>query len=158
MGDYRGDVIAESRGRVSRPSGAAAKLRIPPSTLDNGIRALKINKRRFKFGWSRARINGIDPFRNYRVWSFIKGATFARRKRNPSQGTTSCRMWSSNVLMPVRAQNCFGLSSPVSFRVRERRRLPSPPAMITPQRRQRSSAWVQWEPVRLWLSDIDQCL
>jgi PAS domain S-box-containing protein len=42
--------LAESRGRVSGPSGAAAKLGIPPSTLDNRIRALNINKRRFKFG------------------------------------------------------------------------------------------------------------
>jgi PAS domain S-box-containing protein len=40
--------LAESRGRVSGPSGAAAKLGIPPSTLDSKIRALKINKHRFK--------------------------------------------------------------------------------------------------------------
>lgn len=73
-------MLAESRGRVSGPSGAAAKLRIPPSTLDHRIRALKINKRRFKFGWSRARINGIGPFRNYRVRSSINGAPFAPRK------------------------------------------------------------------------------
>jgi formate hydrogenlyase transcriptional activator len=42
--------LAESRGRVSGPSGAAAKLGIPPSTLDHRIAALKINKRRFRFG------------------------------------------------------------------------------------------------------------
>ena len=42
--------LAESRGRVAGPSGAAAKLRIPPSTLEHNIRALKINKSRFKFG------------------------------------------------------------------------------------------------------------
>jgi hypothetical protein len=41
--------LAESRGRVSGPSGAAAKLGIPPSTLDHKIEALKIDKRRFKF-------------------------------------------------------------------------------------------------------------
>ena len=41
--------LAESRGRVSGLSGAAAKLGIPPSTLDNRIRALKIDKRHFKF-------------------------------------------------------------------------------------------------------------
>jgi formate hydrogenlyase transcriptional activator len=41
--------LAESRGRVSGPSGAAAKLGIPPSTLDHRIRALKIHKRQFKF-------------------------------------------------------------------------------------------------------------
>jgi DNA-binding NtrC family response regulator len=40
--------LAESRGRVSGPSGAAAKLGIPPSTLDSKIRALRINKHRFK--------------------------------------------------------------------------------------------------------------
>src|SRR5262249_119488 len=40
--------LGESRGRVSGPSGAAAKLGIPPSTLDSKIRALKINKHRFK--------------------------------------------------------------------------------------------------------------
>jgi DNA-binding NtrC family response regulator len=42
--------LAGSRGRVSGPSGAAAKLRVPPSTLETRIKALKIDKRRFKFG------------------------------------------------------------------------------------------------------------
>jgi transcriptional regulator with GAF, ATPase, and Fis domain len=42
-------VLAETRGRVSGPSGAAAKLRIPPSTLETRIKALKINKSKFKF-------------------------------------------------------------------------------------------------------------
>jgi transcriptional regulator with GAF, ATPase, and Fis domain len=41
--------LAESRGRVSGSSGAAAKLGIPPSTLDHRIKALSINKKRFKF-------------------------------------------------------------------------------------------------------------
>ena len=40
--------LAESRGRVSGPSGAAAKLGIPGSTLDSKIRALGIRKERFK--------------------------------------------------------------------------------------------------------------
>jgi transcriptional regulator with GAF, ATPase, and Fis domain len=40
--------LAESRGRVSGPSGAAVKLGIPPSTLDHRIRALKIHKKQFK--------------------------------------------------------------------------------------------------------------
>jgi PAS domain S-box-containing protein len=40
--------LADARGRVSGPSGAAAKLGVPPSTLDSKIRALKINKHRFK--------------------------------------------------------------------------------------------------------------
>ena len=43
-------VLAESLGRVSGPSGAAAKLGIPPSTLESRIKALKIQKRLFKFG------------------------------------------------------------------------------------------------------------
>jgi PAS domain S-box-containing protein len=41
--------LAETRGRVSGPSGAAAKLRIPPSTLETRIKTLKINKGKFKF-------------------------------------------------------------------------------------------------------------
>ena len=40
--------LAETRGRVSGASGAAAKLGIPPSTLDSKIRSLKINRHRFK--------------------------------------------------------------------------------------------------------------
>jgi len=44
--------LAESRGRVAGPSGAAAKLGIPPSTLDSRIKALKIDKSKFKFGRS----------------------------------------------------------------------------------------------------------
>jgi formate hydrogenlyase transcriptional activator len=40
--------LRESRGRVAGPSGAAAKLGIPGSTLESKIRSLKINKHRFK--------------------------------------------------------------------------------------------------------------
>ncbi len=40
--------LAEAQGRVSGPTGAAARLGIPPSTLDSKIKALKINKHRFK--------------------------------------------------------------------------------------------------------------
>ena len=39
--------LEASRGRVSGPSGAAAKLGLPPSTLDSKIRTLQIDKRRF---------------------------------------------------------------------------------------------------------------
>ncbi len=42
--------LAETRGRVSGPSGAAAKLGIPSSTLETRIKAMKINKQQFKFG------------------------------------------------------------------------------------------------------------
>ena len=40
--------LKESRGRVSGPTGAAAKLGIPRSTLESKIRSLKISKNRFK--------------------------------------------------------------------------------------------------------------
>jgi predicted ATPase/transcriptional regulator with GAF, ATPase, and Fis domain len=42
--------LAESRGRVSGPSGAAARLRTSPSTLERRIKALNIRKSQFKFG------------------------------------------------------------------------------------------------------------
>jgi transcriptional regulator with GAF, ATPase, and Fis domain len=41
--------LTESRGRVSGPSGAAVRLRIPASTVEYKIKALKINKGQFKF-------------------------------------------------------------------------------------------------------------
>jgi PAS domain S-box-containing protein len=41
--------LAESRGRVAGPSGAAAKLNTPARTLEHRIKALKIDKSRFKF-------------------------------------------------------------------------------------------------------------
>jgi transcriptional regulator with GAF, ATPase, and Fis domain len=41
--------LAESRGRVSGPSGAAVKLAMSPSTLEDKIKALKIDKRRFRY-------------------------------------------------------------------------------------------------------------
>ncbi len=40
--------LAEAKGRVSGPWGAAAKLGIPPSTLDSKIKSLKIDKQQFK--------------------------------------------------------------------------------------------------------------
>ncbi|HUI44069.1 MAG TPA: sigma-54-dependent Fis family transcriptional regulator [Terriglobia bacterium] len=40
--------LAESSGRVSGPRGAAAKLGVPPSTLEWRIKSLKIDKYRFK--------------------------------------------------------------------------------------------------------------
>jgi len=40
--------LADCKGRVSGPSGAAAKLGIPQSTLDSKIKSLKINKHHFK--------------------------------------------------------------------------------------------------------------
>jgi formate hydrogenlyase transcriptional activator len=40
--------LVEAKGRVSGPSGAAAKLGIPRSTLESKIRSLGLNKNRFK--------------------------------------------------------------------------------------------------------------
>ena len=42
------DALMASRGRVSGPFGAAARLGIPPSTLESKIKTLGIDKRRFK--------------------------------------------------------------------------------------------------------------
>jgi formate hydrogenlyase transcriptional activator len=41
--------LAASRGRVAGRLGAAAKLGVPPSTLDHRIKALGIDKSQFKF-------------------------------------------------------------------------------------------------------------
>jgi DNA-binding NtrC family response regulator len=43
-----GAALAETRGRVSGPSGAATKLGLPPSTLESKIRAMNINKYSFR--------------------------------------------------------------------------------------------------------------
>ena len=40
--------LAETKGRVSGPNGAAAKLGIPSTTLESKIKSLKINKHQFK--------------------------------------------------------------------------------------------------------------
>jgi transcriptional regulator with GAF, ATPase, and Fis domain len=42
------EVLKNTRGRVSGPTGAAVKLGIPRSTLESKIRSLKINKNRYK--------------------------------------------------------------------------------------------------------------
>jgi PAS domain S-box-containing protein len=42
------EALSETRGRVSGPQGAAAKLHVPPSTLESRIKALKIDKQKFK--------------------------------------------------------------------------------------------------------------
>lgn len=47
--DFIEAALAASRGRVSGQSGAAAKLGIPASTLDHRIKALGIDKTKFKF-------------------------------------------------------------------------------------------------------------
>jgi len=41
--------LAATGGRVSGPAGAAAKLGVPPSTLESKIRSLNIDKHRFTF-------------------------------------------------------------------------------------------------------------
>jgi formate hydrogenlyase transcriptional activator len=40
--------LVESRGRISGPSGAAAKLGIPRQTLESKIRSFGIDKHRFR--------------------------------------------------------------------------------------------------------------
>jgi formate hydrogenlyase transcriptional activator len=40
--------LAEANGRVAGPNGAAARLGVPRSTLESKIRALNIDKRRFR--------------------------------------------------------------------------------------------------------------
>jgi PAS domain S-box-containing protein len=42
------DALTRSRGRVSGPDGAAARLRLPPSTLEHRIKKLRIRKNHFK--------------------------------------------------------------------------------------------------------------
>ena len=41
-------VLKETRGRISGPDGAAAKIGVAASTLESRIRALKINKHQFR--------------------------------------------------------------------------------------------------------------
>jgi len=47
------NVLAETGGRVSGPSGAALRLQIPSTTLESKIRKLKIDKHRFRSGAER---------------------------------------------------------------------------------------------------------
>jgi len=49
-----GAALAEARGRVSGPMGAAARLGIPPSTLESRIRSMNINKYQFKYQFKMA--------------------------------------------------------------------------------------------------------
>ena len=42
------EALAESKGRIAGPAGAAAKLGVPRTTLESKIRALGINKRVFE--------------------------------------------------------------------------------------------------------------
>jgi len=42
------DALSGSRGQVSGPNGAAARLRVPPSTLEHRIKKLRIRKSHFK--------------------------------------------------------------------------------------------------------------
>jgi formate hydrogenlyase transcriptional activator len=62
--------LAESEGRISGPSGAAAKLGIPRQTLDSKIASLQINKLRFKsrrsrpFAMPQVNTSDVDVERN----------------------------------------------------------------------------------------------
>ena len=76
-------------GRVSGPSGAAAKLGIPGSTLDSKIRSLKIDKNRFKSATSpdRSRLKNfpLDSFNSRKFLKFREFSKFRKllRHRNP---------------------------------------------------------------------------
>jgi formate hydrogenlyase transcriptional activator len=48
------DALRASGGRVFGPSGAAARLGIPRSTLESRIRALRINKSRFRASFAKS--------------------------------------------------------------------------------------------------------
>jgi formate hydrogenlyase transcriptional activator len=50
------DALRATVGRVYGPSGAAARLGIPRSTLESRIRALKIDKTRFRARQDRWRV------------------------------------------------------------------------------------------------------
>jgi formate hydrogenlyase transcriptional activator len=56
------DALAETRGRVSGPSGAAARLGIPSSTLESKIRAMHIDKYSFKAPGSEKRSDRRGTF------------------------------------------------------------------------------------------------
>jgi len=42
------DALTQSMGKISGPSGAAARLGIPPTTLESKLKALKISRHRFR--------------------------------------------------------------------------------------------------------------
>ena len=77
--------LAETRGRISGPSGAAANLRIPASTLNTRIKALKINKQQFKY-----RLTSRSQCSDYA--GFAELAEFRRftAKRTAIDSTSSC--------------------------------------------------------------------
>ena len=50
--------LAETRGRISGPAGAADKLGMPRTTLESKIRTLQIDKYRFKCNYRRAAVVG----------------------------------------------------------------------------------------------------
>jgi formate hydrogenlyase transcriptional activator len=41
--------LAETRGRISGPDGAAMRLRVPRTTLESKIKSLRIDKYRYRF-------------------------------------------------------------------------------------------------------------
>ena len=65
--------LAEAGGRVSGPSGAAALLGIPPSTLESKIRAMNINKYNFK-------TSARTPSRTSRICEPIEALVMSTRR------------------------------------------------------------------------------
>ena len=58
--------LAESRGRVAGPTGAAARMGIPRSTLESKIRSLRIDKHRFQSRISPR--SGEPACRSFAIW------------------------------------------------------------------------------------------
>jgi hypothetical protein len=69
--------LAETRGRVSGRSGAAARLGIPPSTVDHRIRALKINKKAVQVPLNPILLTRFSKFtRTRRIYGFPRVTTW----------------------------------------------------------------------------------
>jgi PAS domain S-box-containing protein len=70
--------LEQAKGRVAGPFGAAGKLGMPASTLESKIKALHIDKRRFK---------PVPPSRNHEVLS-----RRFRERREGSRGSAPCQL------------------------------------------------------------------
>src|SRR5262249_2338120 len=103
--------LAESKGRVSGPFGAAVRLGVPSSTLESKIKALKIDKRRFKSTVARLSVHGAGS------GSRRRSRDRARRRRaslRPSSTRTHHRPRSRSAWIagtPARCRRCRESSS-----------------------------------------------
>jgi formate hydrogenlyase transcriptional activator len=104
--------LTETRGRVSGPSGAAAKLQIPSSTLATRIKTLKINYAIYGTG----AICGISevpfPYFSFCFMTLRRGTWLAILKKNSRLARPSrergCKRWVSESIdsMPETALSC----------------------------------------------------